>query len=185
MGRTPGKAGALLNTPDKQEKRDKASGWVPKKMTKRMWDVFHYVCQNPNATQQTIAKEVGIAQSNLSRMMGSQVFQDEIRNLNRTIVEKRLGMVAESGLDRFKRMFEDDESQDADVVNAMKVLMNATGFSEKAASQTGVNVNIGEQGVSFGVSADQIEAAKKRAAEKQGVVEEAEYTEIKRDEQED
>lgn len=182
MGRTPGKAGALLNTPEKQEKRDKAAGWVPKKMTKNMWKVFHYVCENPDATQSQIAKDVGIAQSNLSRMMGSQVFQDEIRNLNRTIVEKRLAAVATSGLDRFQRMFQDDESQDADVVNAMKVLMNATGFSEKAAAQTGVNVNIGEQGVSFGVSADQIEAAKQRAAKKREDIIDGEFEEVDKDE---
>lgn len=148
-----------------------------KSMTKGAWAVFEILANKPRATQIEIAEKTGMSRPYISRIVNSQVFNDQIKQLRVATIEARIHDLAEKGIDRAIRIVENDESSDKVAVEATRMALGAMGFSEKNGGG-GVNVQINNTPVEvnpFGVTADMVNEARQRRQRK---ILEGECTEV-------
>lgn len=138
-----------------------------KQMTNTAWDILELEMCNPGIRQIEIAEKLGISRPYISRVVNSPCYQLEMRRMRNQRIFAKLHDAGEAGVDRLKRIVEDEDSADSDAIEASKVTLEALGF--RGSQKGGVNVFLpgsGEGGEGLGVTADMVNEARQRREEK-------------------
>lgn len=161
MSRASNKLPEVRKTEVAEVEDEVKSRRVIQKMTPKAWDILFLHVTDNKLTQTEIAERVDSQQPYVNRVMNSPCFLKELNNIRRERIHDRLNGAMFDGIDRMERIFNDDESSDANAIAAFKAVSDASGMSGKGAPGGGDGGG-GSQTVNLGVTVEMIQEANKR-----------------------
>ena len=137
---------------------------VIKKMTELAWCFLELKLQNNRRPLKNIAEELDCSVQHLVTITNSPCYQEELSKYRTLRIQNAIERTTMNGLDRVDDMFQNSETEDKNVLRAVELLLEASGFTGGGSSGGGgsVNVNVNTPISQLGVTQDMIKEAQER-----------------------
>lgn len=130
-----------------------------KNLNHNHYAIMDYLLYHPKMTLTQIGKKLNRSVSWMSLVIGSDLFQEELKKRRQTIdgghrdrLQSRLLVAGDKALDRLEKVLDNDDTSDSVAVTASKNVFTALGFMNTNGGGNGVNVEVNAENAQVNMS---------------------------------